>query len=203
MYASRTQAAKRQRSASPRTTYARQPSCAVSSWYTRSPQSVFTEAARSSDERYRVQPPLAYFSLLFHSTSMYARPQAAKRQRPASPRTNSARQPSCAASSSSGQEERKESTNRDSLCIMCSDSVTSKYHPHLVTASMCRICVLDLCAGSVNNETACLWPKMKLHNAKPQYKGAAEVCESLLKMEPLKRPSAQDLLQSIVHVLPK
>ena len=55
----------------------------------------------------------------------------------------------------------------------------------------------------VNNETACLWPKMKLHNAKPQYKGAAEVCESLLKMEPLKRPSAQDLLQSIVHVLPK
>ena len=44
---------------------------------------------------------------------------------------------------------------------------------------------------------------MKLHNAKPQYKGAAEVCESLLKMEPLKRPSAQDLLQSIVHVLPK
>ena len=144
MYASRTQAAKRQRSASPRTTYARQPSCAVSSWYTRSPQSVFTEAARSSDDRYRVQPPLAYFSLLFHSTSMYARPQAAKRQRPASPRTNSARQPSCAASSSSGQEERKESTNRDSLCIMCSDSVTSKYHPHLVTASMCRICVLDL-----------------------------------------------------------
>ena len=32
----------------------------------------------------------------------------------------------------------------DSLCIMCSDSVTSKYHQHLVTASMCRICVLDL-----------------------------------------------------------
>ena len=84
--------------------------------YTGSPQTVFTEAARSSDDRYRVQPPLAYFSLLFHSTSMYARPQAAKRQRPASPRTNSARQPSCAASSSSGQEERKESTKRDSLC---------------------------------------------------------------------------------------
>ena len=129
MYASRTQAAKRQRSASPRTTYARQPSCAVSSWYTRSPQSVFTEAARSSDDRYRVQPPLAYFSLLFHSTSMYARPQAAKRQRPASPRTNSARQPSCAASSSSGQEERKESTKRDSLCTPWPPSTTNTSQP--------------------------------------------------------------------------
>ena len=55
----------------------------------------------------------------------------------------------------------------------------------------------------VKNVNNCLWPEMKLYNAKPQYKGAAEVCESLLKMEPLKRPSAQDLLQSIVHVLPK
>ena len=86
MYA-RTQAAKRHRSASPASSSHGQRAG------TQSPKSVFTEAARSSEDRYRVQPPLAYFSLLFHSTSMYARTP------PASPRTTS------------GQEERKESTN--------------------------------------------------------------------------------------------
>ena len=55
----------------------------------------------------------------------------------------------------------------------------------------------------VKNVNNCLWPEMKLYNAKPQYKGAAKVCENLLKTDPLKRPSAQDLVQSIVSVLPK
>ena len=55
----------------------------------------------------------------------------------------------------------------------------------------------------VKNVNNCLWPEMKLYNAKPQYKGAAKVCENLLKTDPLERPSAQELLQSIVPVLPK
>jgi serine/threonine protein kinase len=55
----------------------------------------------------------------------------------------------------------------------------------------------------VDIDADCLSPKMKLYKAKPEYKKAAEVCEKLLKTDPRKRPSAQDLLQSIVSVLPK
>ena len=55
----------------------------------------------------------------------------------------------------------------------------------------------------VKNVNNCLWPEMKLYNAKPQYKGVAQVCGNLLKTDPLKRPSAQDLVRSIVSVLPE
>ena len=54
----------------------------------------------------------------------------------------------------------------------------------------------------VDTESACLWPTKNWYNAKPQYKGAAEVCKYLLKYNASERISAQDFLARIVTVLP-